>query len=211
MSLHRSLLSVDLGRGTRRFQRFVTLGGAKPRRRAAAPARRPRPGAAPGGDPARLPEARSATADQEPGDVRRRDHGRAGHADLARERDRPPDRRPASPGARLPGPDRDLALVHRPVRDLRRGGRRGPWPGPGGDAAQDPLGDDGPPAPARRHAREPSARPSSARATSSSSRRARRSPATATSSRASASSTRPRSPASRRRSSRSRAPTSGAR
>ena len=30
MSLSRSLLSVDLGRGTRRFQRFVTLGGAKP-------------------------------------------------------------------------------------------------------------------------------------------------------------------------------------
>jgi potassium-transporting ATPase ATP-binding subunit len=30
MSLNRSLFSVDLGRGTRRFQRFVTLGGAKP-------------------------------------------------------------------------------------------------------------------------------------------------------------------------------------
>jgi potassium-transporting ATPase ATP-binding subunit len=30
MSLNRSLLSVDLGRGTRRFQRFVTLGGSKP-------------------------------------------------------------------------------------------------------------------------------------------------------------------------------------
>ena len=30
MSLTRSLLSVDLGRGTKRFQRFVTLGGAKP-------------------------------------------------------------------------------------------------------------------------------------------------------------------------------------
>jgi K+-transporting ATPase ATPase B chain len=30
MSLTRSLVSVDLGRGTRRFQRFVTLGGAKP-------------------------------------------------------------------------------------------------------------------------------------------------------------------------------------
>jgi hypothetical protein len=29
MSLNRSL-SVELGRGTRRFQRFVTLGGAKP-------------------------------------------------------------------------------------------------------------------------------------------------------------------------------------
>jgi len=30
MSLSRSLSSVDLGRGTRRFQRFVTLGGQKP-------------------------------------------------------------------------------------------------------------------------------------------------------------------------------------
>ena len=30
MSLARTLMSVDLGRGTRRFQRFVTLGGAKP-------------------------------------------------------------------------------------------------------------------------------------------------------------------------------------
>ena len=30
MTLSRSQLSVDLGRGTRRFQRFVTLGGAKP-------------------------------------------------------------------------------------------------------------------------------------------------------------------------------------
>ena len=30
MSLAHALLSVDLGRGTRRFQRFVTLGGAKP-------------------------------------------------------------------------------------------------------------------------------------------------------------------------------------
>ena len=30
MSLNRSLMAVDLGRGTRRFQRFVTLGGAKP-------------------------------------------------------------------------------------------------------------------------------------------------------------------------------------
>ena len=30
MTLNRSLLSVDLGRGTRRFQRFVTLGGQKP-------------------------------------------------------------------------------------------------------------------------------------------------------------------------------------
>jgi len=30
MSLTRTLMSIDLGRGTRRFQRFVTLGGSKP-------------------------------------------------------------------------------------------------------------------------------------------------------------------------------------
>jgi potassium-transporting ATPase ATP-binding subunit len=30
MSLDRSLMSIDLGRGTRRFQRYVTLGGSKP-------------------------------------------------------------------------------------------------------------------------------------------------------------------------------------
>ncbi len=30
MSLNPPLQSVDLGKGTRRFQRFVTLGGAKP-------------------------------------------------------------------------------------------------------------------------------------------------------------------------------------
>ena len=85
------LMSVDLGRGTRRFQRFVTLRRREAgRRRAAAAARRPRPRPAPVGAPARLPQARSAAADQEPGHVRRRDHGGARHAHLARRR------RPAS-------------------------------------------------------------------------------------------------------------------
>ena len=88
MTLNRSLMSVDLGRGTRRFQRFVTLGGAKPERRAAAPARHPRSGAAPVGPPAGVPQARPAAADPEPGDVRRRDHGRPRHAHRHRERDR---------------------------------------------------------------------------------------------------------------------------
>ncbi len=37
MSITRSMLSVDLGRGTRRFQRYVTLGGAKPRGQAPRP------------------------------------------------------------------------------------------------------------------------------------------------------------------------------
>ena len=54
---------------------------------------------------------------------------------------------------RVRPPDRDLALVHGPVRDLRRGRRRGPRPRPGGDAPQDPLGDDRPPPRPRRDAR----------------------------------------------------------
>ena len=92
-----ALMSVDLGRGTRRFQRFVTLGGAKPVGRAAPPARHPRPGPAPVRHPARLPQARSAPADQEPGHVRRRDHGRPRDADRHRRRDR-------HPGGRRRGP-----------------------------------------------------------------------------------------------------------
>ena len=99
------------------------------------------------------------------------------------------DRRPAGDRRRrprLPGPDRDLALVHGPVRDLRRGRRRGARPGPGRDAAARPARRRSPIAAAPTARSRTSARPSCARATSSSSRRARRSPATATSSRASA-------------------------
>ena len=44
-----------------------------------------------------------------------------------------------------------VPLVHRAVRELRRGGRRGPGQGAGRHAAQDPLRDDGQP-PARRTA-----------------------------------------------------------
>ena len=75
-------MSVDLGRGTRRFQRFVTLGGAKPsggeppRPRGRARSRPP-----PVGPPARVPQARPAPADQEPGHVRGRDHRRPRDAD----------------------------------------------------------------------------------------------------------------------------------
>ena len=73
-------------------QSFPLLGRSRPRhaplpalrdprrrqagRRAAAAARRPRSGPAPGRHPACLPQARPAAADQEPGHVRRRDHGR---------------------------------------------------------------------------------------------------------------------------------------
>ena len=96
-----------------------------------------------------------------------------------------------------------LAVVHRALRQLRRGGRRGPRQGAGRHAAQDAQGDrsrgklvDG----TRRAARS-SRRRRCARATSSSSRPASSSPATARSSRASPRSTSRRSPASRRRSS----------
>ena len=150
-------------RGTRRFQRFVTLGGAKPSRPAAPAARHPRLRAAALGAAQRRPQARPPTADPQPGDVRRRDHGGAGDADLARNVDRPPaDDRRRRP--RLPAPDRGLAVVHGPLRDLRRGRRRGPRPRPGRDAAQDPVRDDRPAPPPTGRSR-PSARPSSARAT----------------------------------------------
>ena len=141
-------MSTDLGRGTRRFQRFVTLGGAKPSGRAAASARHPRPGPAPLGAPARVPQAGPAPLDPEPGHVRRGAHGGAGDPDLARQH-----HRRAAGGRRvrlqLPAPDRDLAVVHGPVRDLRRGRRRGPRPCAGGDAPPHAVRDDRPP-PARR-------------------------------------------------------------
>ena len=67
MSLTRSLMSVDLGRGTRRFQRFVTLGGAKP---SGGEPPRPRgildPELLRSALPARLPQARPAAADPNP-------------------------------------------------------------------------------------------------------------------------------------------------
>ena len=97
MSLTRSLFSLDTGSGTRRFQRFVTLGGAKPSRAAAAPARRLRSGPPPGGDPACLPQAGPAAPHQEPGHVRGGDHGRARHHHLARQRDRRPAGLPVRP------------------------------------------------------------------------------------------------------------------
>ena len=87
-------LSVDLGRGTRRFQRFVTLGGAKPAGEPPRAARHLRPGAPPGGLPHAVPQARPAPADQEPGHVRGRDHGRPGDPHRARRR-RPASSRPA--------------------------------------------------------------------------------------------------------------------
>ena len=63
-------------------------------------------------------------------------------------------------------PGRPVPVVHRAVRELRRGDRRGPRQGPGRHPAQDPLGD-GRPQAAARTARSRSARaPTSTSATS---------------------------------------------
>ena len=102
---------------------------------------------------------------------------------------------------RVLGARRGIPLVHRAVRQLRRGGRRGPRQGAGRHAAPHPVGDDGEPPPARRVHRSRCRARSSTSATRSSWSPARSSRATATSSRASRASTSPRSPASRRRSS----------
>ena len=138
------LRTVDLGRGTRRFQRNVTLGGAKPSGEAPRPRgvfdpellRSAIPHAFRKLDPrtliknpvmfvveltavlVTLTAIANATGAQD-------DPGRFG------------------PG--LHHPDRRLALVHGPVRDLRRGRRRGPRPRPGGDPAQDAFRDHRPP------------------------------------------------------------------
>ena len=189
MSLTRSQMSVDLGRGTRRFQRFVTRGGAKP---TGGSAPQPRGILDPDLLRAALPQAfrkldprlliknpvmfvveitaalvtliaiANVTGIQPATG--------AGRPRASRSRSRSGC---GSPSSSRPTP--------RPSPRRAAGPRRRP--------CADPLGDDGPSPPRRRLARGRSARPSCARATSSSSRRARRSPATATSSRASASST----------------------
>ena len=71
-----------------------------------------------------------ASAAQEPGHVRHRGRRPAHHG-----RPLHPDRRRA---AGLHPPDLPLALVHRPVRQFRRGHGRRPGQGPGRRAAQDP-------------------------------------------------------------------------
>ena len=146
------LRSVDLSRGTRRFQRFVTLGGSKPsgeppRSRGVLDPQLLRTAAAAG-----RAQARPAAHGPQPGHVRGRDHGCARDAHRPRQPHRPPaGQRPGRPG--LPGADRPVALVHGPLRHLRRGRRRGARPRAGRDAAADPLGDHGPSAACRRLAR----------------------------------------------------------
>ena len=68
--------------------------------------------------------------DQEPGDVRGRGRRHAHHRDL------PPRSGHRRRLARLHLPDHLLAVVHRGVRQLRRGGGGRPRQGAGGDAAQ---------------------------------------------------------------------------
>ncbi len=203
--------SIDLDRGTRRFQRNALRGGRKPE---ATPPVRPRgildPELLRAAIPRGVPQARPARADPQPGHLRGRDHGCPRHDPHRPQHHRGRSRRGAG-RSRVPGPDRPVAVVHRPVRDVRRGRRRGARSGPGLDPAQDALRVHRPPTASRRLARgrrlvrasqgRPHRRP----------RRATRSRATATSSRASGTSTRRPSPASPLRSSRSRAPTSGAR
>ena len=198
-----ALMSVDLGRGTRRFQRFVTLGGAKP----AGPSRRGRAASSTpssSGRPSRTPFRKLDPRLLIKNPVMFVVEITAVLVTLIAlaNADRPP-AAPRAGGLGLPGPDRRSGCgspsCSRPT----------PRPSPRPAAAPRPPRCAGraprrPPTAAAPTARSrTSARPSCARATSSSSRRARRSPATATSSRASASSTRRRSPASRRRSSRS--------
>ena len=204
-----ALLSVDLGRGTRRFQRFVTLGGAKP-----SGGEPPKPRGVLDPDLLRsaIPHAFrkldprlliknpvmfvveitavlvTLTAIADAAGAQRR----APAAWSSRSRSGSGCGSPScSPPTPRRSPRHAVAPRRRPC--ARRARRR-------------------PPTAASRTARSrASDRRSCARATSSSSRRARRSPVTVTSSRASGSSTRPRSPASPHRSSRSRAPTSAAR
>ena len=144
---------VDTTRGTRRAQRGRPRGPSCGRRRGVRRARCLRPGpAAPRSDP-RRPEARPPIADPEPRHVRRGGDRRARDRRPRRRRDRTDRRRRRRDGSvdRLRAPDRRLALVHGPVRDLRRGAGGGAGQGTGSDAPPHAVGDDRPSTPRRRH------------------------------------------------------------
>ncbi len=149
-----------------------------------------------------LREARPAPHGPEPGHVRGRGRQRLHDAAL-----RPRARHRHGRGAARVHPRRlALALVHRALRQLRRGDGRGARQGAGRRAAQGAPGRRGQAARARPRPRrdvveDGRRRRRCARATSCSSRPATRSPATARSSRASPPSTRAPSPARARRSS----------
>ena len=108
----------------------------------------------------RRQEARPPGAGPKPGDVRRGGRQRAHHDPLLQgpgflER----------PGQRVHRPGRAVPVVHRAVRQLRRGRGRGPGQGAGRHAAQDPQRDGGPPPPRRRDHRGGARAPRSASAT----------------------------------------------
>ena len=86
-------------------------------------------------------QARPAPHGPQPGDVRRRDRQRVRHDPVACATSASRRR-----SERVRRPRRRVALVHRPLRQLRRSGGRGPREGAGGDAAPGPQRDHGPPA-----------------------------------------------------------------
>ena len=93
-------------------------------------------------------QAQPADDGAQPGDVHRRGRLGADHDPVP-----PRLRRQRRPGARVRGPRRAVAVVHRAVRQLRRGDGRGPRQGAGRRAAQDPRRHRRQGAAARRHDR----------------------------------------------------------
>ena len=150
-----------------------------------------------------VPQARPADALPQPGHLHRRDRQRHHDGDLLPR----PLRVRRQRAALVHGHHRVLALADGPLRELRRGDRRGPRQGAGERPARDPHDDGRLPALGHGRPRGGAGARSSSAATSSSSRPARSFPPTARSSRASARSTSPPSPASPRRSSARRAAT----
>ena len=141
---HEHLQSVDLSRGTRRFQRFGPAGAAKP---PAVSHPRPRgvldPDAAPGGHPRVVPKAGPARCSKNPVMFVVEIGGRRSPPSVADAADR----RRRHRQHRLHAPDHALAVVHRPVRQLRRGDGRSARQGPGRHPAPDPPDDRRPAAP----------------------------------------------------------------
>src|SRR5262249_40750409 len=84
-----------------------------------------------------FPQARPEASSAEPGDVRR--PRRRGPRDRASR----PRRRPG-PGGPFQAPDRAVAVVHAPLRQLRRGDGRGARQGAGGGVKKGTHGDRGP-------------------------------------------------------------------
>ena len=135
-----ALLSVDLGRGTRRFQRFVTLGGAKPGGEAPKPRGVLDPDLLRSAIPHAFRKLDPRSLIKNP--VMFVVEITAALVTLTAIADATGVQQiPGGTGLGVRGPDRHLAVVHRPLRDLRRGRGRGTRSRPGGHAAQDTFGD----------------------------------------------------------------------